>query len=98
MSQRPKRLNEVTARIFVLAALAGLAGCARKEGPIGFNREIEPILSENCYQCHGPDPGGRKAGLRLDRAEYAFALHDNKGPAILPGDPDHSPGLVRSEE
>ena len=62
-----------------------------------FNQDIEPILSENCYACHGPDPGPRKAGLRLDRAEYAFAPHEKSGPAILPGDPDHSPLVLRTQ-
>jgi hypothetical protein len=70
-----------------------------KAGPakLSFNETIQPILSENCYACHGPDPGARKAGLRLDRAEFAFTAHEKFGPAIVRGNPDHSP-LVRRIE
>ena len=64
---------------------------------IGFNQTIQPILSENCYACHGPDPGGRKSGLRLDRPPFPFAPHEKDGPAIIPGRPDKSP-LVRKIE
>lgn len=56
---------------------------------IGFNARIQPILSENCYHCHGPDKGSRKAGLRLDRADYALAGGEH-GPALVPGDPERS--------
>jgi hypothetical protein len=64
---------------------------------LSFNQTIQPILSEHCYACHGPDPGARKAGLRLDRAEFAFAAHEKFGPAIVRGNPDKSP-LVRRIE
>src|SRR5438309_5696078 len=71
---------------------------ARKEQTkLSFNETIQPILSENCYACHGPDPGARKAKLRLDRAEFAFVPHDKFGPAIIAGQPDKSP-LVRKIE
>ena len=40
---------------------------------IDFARDIQPILSENCYYCHGPDQGKRKAGIRLDVEEDALA-------------------------
>ena len=46
---------------------------------IEFNRDIRPILSDNCLACHGPDPGSRKAGLRLD-------LESGAGDVVKPGD------------
>jgi mono/diheme cytochrome c family protein len=68
---------------------------------LSFNGTIQPILSENCYACHGPDPGGRKAGLRLDRSEFSLAPHQDShekyGPAIVPGKPDKSPLVQRIE-
>jgi hypothetical protein len=62
-----------------------------------FNESVEPILAENCYGCHGPDPGARKASLRLDRAEFAFAPHEKSGPAIVRFQPDKSPLVQRIE-
>jgi hypothetical protein len=55
---------------------------SRLETPqrIEFNRDIRPILSENCFYCHGPDAQHRQADLRLDRSEEAI-----EAAAILPG-------------
>jgi hypothetical protein len=68
---------------------------------LSFNETIQPILSENCYPCHGPDPGARKAGLRLDRGEFPFLPHekdgDKFGPAIIRGEPDKSPLVWKIE-
>ncbi len=53
---------------------------------ITFNRDIRPILSDNCFFCHGPDAGTREAELRLDTAEGLFGEAGVQG-TVLPGDP-----------
>ncbi|MCW5518010.1 PSD1 and planctomycete cytochrome C domain-containing protein [Muriicola sp. Z0-33] len=59
---------------------------------VDYNFDIKPILSDNCYTCHGPDANKRKAGLRLDIEEMAFAeLKENPGKhALVAGKPGQS--------
>jgi mono/diheme cytochrome c family protein len=62
---------------------------------VDFNRDIRPILSENCFKCHGPDPASRKAGLRLDLRENAIGKGESGQVAVAPGAPDRSELLRR---
>ncbi len=61
-------------------------------GTVSYNFHIRPILSDKCFKCHGPDPGKRQAGLRLDIADSAYApLTETKGAfALVPGKPELS--------
>lgn len=71
--------------------------------PISFNEHIQPILSEYCYHCHGPDSGSREpkaSPLRLDQEESAFEIRENGKPVIIKGNPEDSylMQLVRSTD
>lgn len=69
-------------------AAAGVVDVARADR-IDFNRDVRPIISDNCFACHGFDQGTRMGDLRLDRREDAMA--DRGGYAVIvPGRPDRS--------
>src|SRR4051812_16693010 len=54
----------------------------------GFTDQVRPILSHNCFKCHGPDDKARKSGLRLDMREGATQPAKSGDPAIVPHKPD----------
>jgi hypothetical protein len=60
---------------------------------ISFNEHVQPVLSEYCYHCHGPDSGTREpksAPLRLDMEKEAFAAREDGKPVIVKGKPGES--------
>ena len=82
-------MNCLKTLFVLLAILAVSPSFAWAEETYPFNRDIRPLLSDRCFQCHGPDANARAADLRLDRREDA--LSDRGGYwAIVPGKPDRS--------
>ena len=69
----------------------GLTVTAVQASAIGFNQDIRPMLADACFHCHGPDPGTRKAGLRLDTEAGFFTAKPGETPTVIKGKPDASP-------
>jgi mono/diheme cytochrome c family protein len=84
-----QRLALGAACLSLFSVMPGVA-----EEPVRYNRDIRPILSRNCFACHGPDEHSRQAGVRLD--DRAYATGEKGGlKAIVPGNSAASRAVIR---
>src|SRR2546421_9754857 len=72
----------------VLASVAAASAAG-----VDFQRDIQPLFAEYCYECHGPD--AQKGGLNLATREGALKVLESDDNAIVPGHPEKSEALAR---
>ena len=92
MGERRVAWARASALAYVLVATVAMAA-----EPLGYNRDVRPILSDKWFKCHGPHAAARKAKLRLDLREDALREHGSGGTPIVPGKPDQSELVLRIE-
>ena len=86
----PMLLTRVIGRFLLALGLALSVRHSRAADRLDFNFQIQPLLSDRCYACHGPDEKQRKGKLRLDTHEGAFSQNKDGKKIITPGAPEGS--------
>ncbi len=81
----PRQKNLLAAFLGMSVALYGSVVIADDSDPVSFNRDISPLLSENCFACHGPDKEQVAGGFRLDDRQSAISEADSGEIPIIPG-------------
>ena len=79
--------------MWIVLPLAWAVG--RAAAGVDYSRDVQPLLAEHCFHCHGQDEGARKGRLRLDIREAALRGGKSDGPAITPGKPEASALMAR---
>ncbi len=79
------RSSVVAVAVAVTLVALGASSLSAAEPTLAFNRDVRPVLADNCFACHGPDANKRKAKLRLDTREGLFESTPKRGPAVIPG-------------
>jgi hypothetical protein len=74
--------------LWLWSGLSGVAAGAKTD--VDYQRDVRPILSRNCFACHGPDDKARKGRLRLDLRDAAIKPAKSGAVPIVPGKPDKS--------
>jgi hypothetical protein len=94
MTPRRSLAPVATAWLLLCGSLAG-GRAATASDPVDFGRDILPILSRNCFLCHGPDEADRKARLRLDTHEGVLGAGKSGEVAVVPGQSAKSELVLR---
>ncbi|MEC7356039.1 MAG: DUF1553 domain-containing protein [Planctomycetota bacterium] len=91
---RPQ-LGRLSIAIAFMLVCTSPIGAVALEGDLDFSGRIRPLLASRCFNCHGPDPETREAGLRLDTQAGALALLESGDHAIIAGNSKESEILHR---
>ncbi len=88
-------LTLVSALCSIVTMASAADGPAPEQPRLSYNHDIRPILSNNCFKCHGPDARERQAELRLDISDEARKPTATGALAIVPGKPEESELVAR---